>query len=441
MRISRTTFTLALGVVISFAAATIAKAGAITDLGTLGGSFSFANGINDSGQVVGFSSTAGDATVGAFLYSGGVMTNLGSLGGLASEANGINASGQVVGYSSEAGSATELAFLYSGGVMTNLGTLGGSQSDAYAINNAGQVVGYSYTAGNAAADPFLYSGGVMTDLGSPNGSNSTATGINASGQIVGDTSSSGFLYSGGVMTSLGTLGGDNSLPTGINDAGQIVGSSATADDPAGDAFLYSGGVMTDLGTLGGDNSGAYAINASGEVVGTSATTGDAAFDAFLYTTSSGMIDLNSLLPAGSGWSLQVATAINDSGLVVGFGINPEGQQDAFLMDTTPEPASMALFGAGAAILAMMRKKLRVLWLNAYRAGDRKGAVAHPRSIWLPHCFATPNPGTRAGSSVRIGRDAVLRTAPCHCQGRASSHKSRAPDAKARRRRQVGPRRS
>ena len=359
MRISRTTFTLALGVVISFAAATIAKAGAITDLGTLGGSFSFANGINDSGQVVGFSSTAGDATVGAFLYSGGVMTNLGSLGGSASEANGINASGQVVGYSSEAGSATELAFLYSGGVMTNLGT----------------------------------------------------------------------------------LGGDNSLPTGINDAGQIVGSSATADDPAGDAFLYSGGVMTDLGTLGGDNSGAYAINASGEVVGTSATTGDAAFDAFLYTTSSGMIDLNSLLPAGSGWSLQVATAINDSGLVVGFGINPEGQQDAFLMDTTPEPASMALFGAGAAILAMMRKKLRVLWLNAYRAGDRKGAVAHPRSIWLPHCFATPNPGTRAGSSVRIGRDAVLRTAPCHCQGRASSHKSRAPDAKARRRRQVGPRRS
>jgi probable HAF family extracellular repeat protein len=352
MRISGTTFTFALGVVISFAAATATKAGAITDLGTLGGSFSFANGINDAGQVVGFSSTAGDATVGAFLYSGGVMTNLGTFGGLDTQANGINASGQVVGYSYTAGNATIDAFLYSGGVLTDLGTLGGSLTEANAINNAGQVVGEAALTGNLSADAFLYSGGVMTDLGSL-GSNSSATGINASGQVVIDTSSGGFLYSGGVMTSLGTF-----QPTGINDAGQIVGAAATAVDPDGDAFLDSGGVMTDLGTLGGDSSLAYAIDASGEVVGTSATPTNAAGDAFLYTTSSGMIDLNSLLPAGSGWVLQVATGINDSGQVVGLGLNPEGQEDAFLLDTTPEPASMALFGAGAALLVMMRKKLR-----------------------------------------------------------------------------------
>ena len=196
MRISGTTFTFALGVVISFAAATAAKAGTITDLGTLGGSFSLAN-------------------------------------GLVSGATGINASGQVVGYSYTAGNAAELAFLYSGGVLTNLGTLGGSQSAASAINNAGQVVGQAYTTGNASADAFLYSAGVMIDLGA--GPNSGATGINASGQVVGFDASGGFLYSGGVMTSLPTLGGSSSQPAGINDAGQVAGTSATAGDATTDA--------------------------------------------------------------------------------------------------------------------------------------------------------------------------------------------------------------
>ena len=32
-----------------------------------------------------------------------------------------------------------------------------------------------------------------------------------------------------------------------------------------------------------------------------------------------MIDLNSLLPAGSGWTLDEATAINDRGQIVGEG--------------------------------------------------------------------------------------------------------------------------
>ncbi len=53
---------------------------AMTDLGTLGGSDSYAYGINDSGQIVGGSYTSsGDYH--AFLYANGAMADLGTLGG------------------------------------------------------------------------------------------------------------------------------------------------------------------------------------------------------------------------------------------------------------------------------------------------------------------------------------------------------------------------
>ena len=71
------------------------------DLGTLGGTNSYAYGINSDGQVVGASDSAGSGWR-AFLYSGGIMTDLNSLidpssGWFLSWADDINDSGQIVG--------------------------------------------------------------------------------------------------------------------------------------------------------------------------------------------------------------------------------------------------------------------------------------------------------------------------------------------------------
>src|SRR3954462_10098086 len=82
----------------------------VTDLGTLGGTESFANGLNASGQVSGASYLNGDTGYHTFLWKptttnggSGTKTDLGTLGGSQSFGNALNASGQVAGESSTTG--------------------------------------------------------------------------------------------------------------------------------------------------------------------------------------------------------------------------------------------------------------------------------------------------------------------------------------------------
>ena len=162
----------------------------MVDLGTLYFNdlyFSEAFCINDAGQVVGGSYTEQGSR--AFLWdSVNGMVNLGTLGG-SSGAYGINNSGQVVGYT---GSPNH-AFLWdSTNGMIDLGTLGGDSSDSQAINNAGQVVGYADTTVVSENHAFLCdSTNGMIDLSELALEDAGftqityATGINNQGQIVG----------------------------------------------------------------------------------------------------------------------------------------------------------------------------------------------------------------------------------------------------------------
>src|ERR1700745_4207493 len=71
----------------------------ITDLGTLGGTNSYGQGINANGEVAGHSALSGDGGSHAFLYNGSMMLDLGRIGGADSAGTAINAKREVTGIS------------------------------------------------------------------------------------------------------------------------------------------------------------------------------------------------------------------------------------------------------------------------------------------------------------------------------------------------------
>ena len=89
--------------------------------------------------------------------------------------------------------------------------------------------------------------------------------------------------------------------------------------------------MTDLGVPSGfTNSVANAINDDGDIVGYCYNAGSSKTHAFLYRNGQ-MIDLNSMVPSGSGWLLNQAAAINIQGQIVGSAIDSDSNPRAFVL--------------------------------------------------------------------------------------------------------------
>jgi len=307
----------------------------VIDLGTLGGISSQALGINNSGQIVGYAATTNQPHHAAFwANSSSPPIDLGALGGTFGEALGINDSGEIVGDATTPADAEDDAAVWtnhnSGAV--DLGSLGGPDGAAQGINGLGQMVGYATASnGDTHATFWANSSSSAIDLGTLGGTFGEALGINGIGQIVGDaltTSNAAdhaafWANNSSSAVDLGSLGGTYSGASSINNSGQIVGYAYTTSNATYHATVWTNTSTgpIDLGTLGGADSQANGNNGTGQIVGYSQTTSNTDTHATLWTnsSSSAIVDLNSLIPTNSGWVLQQANAINDSGEIVGFG--------------------------------------------------------------------------------------------------------------------------
>lgn len=339
----------------------------ITDLGTLGGSFSYGVSVNASGQVAAYSLTTNNNTNHAARGTNGSLTDLGTLNpsdpGTLSKGLGINASGQVAGFSYLAGISIQHAVRWTGITAEDLGTLGGSQSKGYGINASGQVAGFSLLTGDVTQHATVWTGTTATDLGAPVGGGSGAFGINDFGQVAGFSGGQAVRWTGTTPTILGTLPTGNGSGTGygINAAGQVVGTSSYRWTEGDNNFhqhavIWNGTTPTEIDSGRGSDSTAYAINSLGDVIGVIGAS------SFLYTGGT-MYDLFSLLVPGSGATAVgfgdadgfVGSAINDFGQIAGTA-SYGGVAHAVLLTPTPEPASALLLLGGAATFLARRRR-------------------------------------------------------------------------------------
>jgi uncharacterized membrane protein len=256
--------------------------GVVTELAPIGGESSYASAINDFGVAVGYSRTGNGTEEHATEWvNGGLPLDIDPFGSSFSAANDIAESGEIVGLTTAGGWKP---FTLLGGVATQLATLGGNNAAARGVNESGLVVGESDLAGGFSFRAFTYDGtGAPAEL-TLDGPvfYSQATAVNDSGAIVGSRELSGvfptyfraFISSGGVTTALPVPAGYvSSIALAVNDAGEVVGRLGIGDFPSDTAFFWDGTqvrVLDDLlppGSAWTHLVGATAINDAGQIAG------------------------------------------------------------------------------------------------------------------------------------------------------------------------------
>jgi probable HAF family extracellular repeat protein len=352
-------------------------AGSFLGLGDIpGGIFeSAAYGVSaDGSAVVGFSRSASGGEAFRWTSAGG-MVGLGDLpgGSFDSFAGGISANGSTIVGTGNSASGNEAFRWTSATGMVGLGDLAGGsfESQAYAISSDGKTIVGSGVSASGQQATLWSAGGPATAI---SGAGALAYGVSANGQVIVGTAQNqafrwtaatgvvgiGYLPSGYPSSNAYAISGDG---TTIVGQGFRIGAGTPSE-----AFRWTSATgMVGLGDLPGGTFYSYAWGVSGDgsvIVGTGKSViGD---EAFLWDTTHGMRNLRDLLISDygvtnlTGWTLSAARAISEDGsTIVGDGINPFGQTEAWIVTGVPEPsAAFAVFLLCGAAFTMRRRSLR-----------------------------------------------------------------------------------
>lgn len=263
-------------------------------------------GFNDSGVIV-TERYDGDSTGLPMMYKDGVWQQLPLDGSDSAILKDINNHGQIVGFNVR----SRHGFLVTDGVYEPLppGTM------PYALNDKGVVTGMIHVRG---VDTVFRMGAKKLRLAGPG----VGLDINESGQVAGYVS---HVPNRAIMVAKKSRVIATGGATCIAEDGTIAGTLATGvpfrKRPRNLPEIMPGFNGQVNGSL------ALSMNDAGTVVGM------AGYRAIRWDANGNVVDLNSFIPSGSGWTLERAMAINNKGQIVCFGHDQEGQGHLFLLDS------------------------------------------------------------------------------------------------------------
>ena len=318
----------------------------VHDLGVLPGTVTtWAESINDSGQVVGWAQNAQQVRYPVIWDSSGNISRIGSLTG---EAKAINNAGQVTGYP---------GFLWSPAAgYRAIGLTAG-----YGINSRGQVSGFvNHRAAIWNPD------GTITNLGEiPGQGTSYGWEISDSGAVAGfyevSTTSSvrrPFKWTPETgLVRLPVLSSYFSHALGINSSGQVCGDAYESPGKSYPVVWEPDGTLRKLGVPQSKYfyaSGTF-INDAGYVVGTASDFGGSGGPPAFWTPD-GTLSLLDVLP---GYDYGEALCINEKKQIVGYCTSQTTlQSHAVLWEPIPEPSALLALLCGVAGVAWRRRRVR-----------------------------------------------------------------------------------